>query len=70
MIELIKSILQTRGTQLLARYVGVGLAALATKVGTELKDGESAATAIATLAVAGICFVIDLYSHKKQAEEK
>ena len=68
MLELIKGILQTRGTQLLSRYIGIGLTALATKVGTELKDGESAAMALATLAVAGVCFLIDHYSHKKQAE--
>lgn len=70
MLDFLKGILQTRGSQLLSRYIGIGLTALATKLGTELKDGESAATALATLVIAGICFVIDHYSHKKQAEEK
>lgn len=69
-MDFIKDMIATRGAQLLARYVAMGLVALATKLGVELNadDASGGAKVVGVLVAAGICSVIDHFSHKKQAE--
>ena len=71
-MDFLKDLIATRGAQLLARYVGVGVTALATKFSVEVnpEDTEGFAKVIGVFVVAGLCFAIDHFSHKKQAEEK
>lgn len=71
-MDTLKQLLVTRGAQLGARYVGIGLAALATKLGVELQAGqaESAAAAIAALAIGGLCLGADLVIHKIRGDKK
>jgi hypothetical protein len=65
MIDTIKSLIMTRGVQLLARYSGVGLAMLAGKASVELPaaDAAGAANTVGLLVGAGLCLLIDLISH-------
>lgn len=65
MLDTIKDLLKTRGAQLLARYAAMGLVALATKLGVEVKDAESAGMAVATLVVGAILLGIDHWAHKE-----
>lgn len=72
MWETIKDLISTRGVQLIARYSGVGITALATKFSMEVKpeDADGFSKVIAVFIVGGICFAIDHFSHAKQADEK
>ena len=66
MIDAIHEFIQTRGAQLLARYLAMGLTALATYLGCNL-DVAGSAGALAALAVSGLLHLLDHYSHAQQA---
>ncbi len=67
-MEFIKDLIKTRGGQLVSRYAGVGLAALAVKMNVVLSPEDSAgfANVIGVAVVALIMFGIDHWSHAKQ----
>ena len=68
MLLLLKELIATRGVQLLARYGGIGLVALGTKLAITV-DPAAAATTSQTLAAfigAGVLMLIDHFSHAQQ----
>ncbi len=72
MLDTIKSLVMSRGVQLLSRYVGVGLALLAGKASVEVPaaDAAGASNTIALLVGAGVCLLADLIAHKLQKSEE
>lgn len=68
-MDLLKDLISNRGVQLLARYGGNALMALGTKYAVEVSadDANAAAKIAAAFVGAGICWLIDHYSHAKQA---
>jgi len=63
-ISSIKSLITTRGVQLIARWICKGLVALgAVEITTHTKVVE----VVATAAAAGLCVLVDLLSHRYQA---
>jgi hypothetical protein len=71
-MDFLKDLIATRGVQLIARYAGVGLVALGTKLSVELTPDQvsNTSSAVAAFVAAGICALIDHFSHAKQADEK
>ena len=68
-LAFVKNLVATRGAQLAARYIGVGLTALAVHTGVEFDvAGLSSGLGLLLAGLAG--FGIDLLSHNKQAEVK
>jgi hypothetical protein len=59
--------MKARIAQLVARYVGVALTALAAKAGADV-DVSGPSEAIALGAVALAMFLYDLWTHRKQAD--
>lgn len=66
MWTVIKDLLTTRGAQLVARYSGVGLTMLATKLGITFEASQlsSMSSGLTTLVIAGLLFLADHYIHK------
>lgn len=64
--------LRNRGAQLLARYTGMGVVALASYTGATLKpeqvDGAAAVAAMLFISLA--CMIIDHYMHGRREEGK
>lgn len=71
-MDFLKDLITTRVPQVAVRYIGQGLTALATylHVTGDPATVNTSAGFIATLGAAGICAVIDHFSHAKQAETK
>jgi hypothetical protein len=71
MIEVIKSLISSRGVQLLARGAAIGLTWLAAKaqVTLDATQAESASNVIALIAAGGVCILIDFVSHKLQKDD-
>ncbi len=67
MFDVIHDLIQTRGAQLLARYMATGLTMLAAHLGANI-DATSTAAALSSLVVAGLLMALDHYSHAKQKE--
>lgn len=65
MLDFLRNFIAQRGTQILARYLGMLFAALAANLGANI-DTNGAAVPLASLAVAGLLWVLDHYSHAKQ----
>jgi hypothetical protein len=71
MLETIKALVMSRGTQLLSRYIGVGLTMLAGKASVEIPAADAAGTSntVALLIGAGVCLLMDLIAHSLQKTE-
>lgn len=69
MFEAFKEFLATRGVQLIARYIGMALFALATylHITVATSDGGVAASTLASLIVGAVLMLVDHWSHAKQA---
>lgn len=67
-MDFVHDLITSRGSQLLSRYVGMGLVALLTKLHYAPAEGEVLSTSnlIAGLVVSGILIVIDHYAHGVQ----
>ena len=72
MWDTIKELLQTRGAQLLSRYVGIGLVFVAGKVGVVFEGSqlESLSSGLTLLITGAVLFGIDHWIHKKTNETK
>ena len=62
--------MQSRIAQLVARYVAMGLVALAAHIGTQISDGtaKSVGEAVGALAAAAVLAAWDHWSHGKQKQ--
>lgn len=69
-LETIRALIATRGTQLIARYVAIGVTALGTKLAMDPAsvNANGTAEAVASFVVAALLLAIDHYSHKEQAK--
>lgn len=67
MFEAIKSFLMTRGAQLAARYIGVGLTVAAVKTGVTLDPVqlESISSGLTMLILGGVFTLADHYIHSQ-----
>lgn len=72
MWQMLKDLIATRGAQLIARYAANALIALATKyaITLDLSDATSFSKVIGAFSAAGICWLIDHWSHSKQNGEE
>lgn len=67
-LQEISEAMKARIAQLVARYVGVALTALAAKAGADV-DVSGPSEAIALGVVAAGMFLYDLWTHRKQADK-
>jgi len=70
MTEILKTLVSSRGVQLIARYAGIGLVWLAAKAQATVEQTQidATATVVGTLAAGGVCLLIDFISHKFQKD--
>lgn len=70
MLELLRAFLSSRGTQVVARYIGTAAAMLAARWGLNVDSADlSSFSATAGAMLVWIaCAVLDHYSHAKQKE--
>lgn len=69
-LAFVRSIVSTRGAQLISRYVAMGIVSLGTKLAMDPATVNANATAesVAAFVVAAVLFGIDHWSHKEQAK--
>jgi hypothetical protein len=67
-MDFLHDLLTSRGSQIISRYVGMGLGIVAAKLHYAPADGEiaSSSTFISACVVSGVLLIWDHYAHKVQ----